>query len=166
MSAVRLGLGDKAWGRGRLLVVVPLSAMAGMADAELSNVRAVAGSDLVEAYDEALLVMARPETGDSSMTLDEAERWYHGQRAARGEGPSRLGTIAAPTAAGRGSRWRSDCRPGPGPRPAGDGGHAEPYADRHHRVGRRANLILRGMRPCLACWATLIAPFLVTLSGG
>ena len=33
-------------------------------------------------------------------TLDDAARWYHGQRAARGEGPSRLGTITAPTTAG------------------------------------------------------------------
>ncbi len=78
----------------------PRSTMAGMADAEVNNVRAMAGSDLVEAYDEALLVMARRESGNSSMTLDEAERWYHSQRAARGEGPSRLGTITAPTAAG------------------------------------------------------------------
>ena len=78
----------------------PRSRIGGMAEAEVNNVRAMAGSDLVEAYDEALLVMARRETGDSSMTLDDAERWYHGQRAARGEGPSRLGTITAPTAAG------------------------------------------------------------------
>lgn len=76
------------------------STVVGMTDGEVGNVRAVAGSDLVEAYEEALLVMARRESGDSSMTLDEAERWYHGQRAARGEGASRLGTITAPTAAG------------------------------------------------------------------
>ncbi len=76
------------------------STMVGVADPEVSNVRAVAGSDLVEAYDEALLVMVRRESGDSSMKPDDAERWYHGQRAARGEGPSRLGAITAPTAAG------------------------------------------------------------------
>ncbi len=75
------------------------STVVGMADGEASNVRAVAGSDLAEAYDEALLVMARRESGDPSMTLGDAQRWYHGQRAARGEGPSRLGTISAPTSA-------------------------------------------------------------------
>ena len=74
--------------------------MVGVGKAEVSNVRAVAGSDLVEAYDEALLAMARRETVDASMLLDEAERWSHGQRAARGEGPSRLCTITAPIAAG------------------------------------------------------------------
>ena len=74
--------------------------MVGVGKAEVSNVRAVAGSDLVEAYDEALLAMARRESGDSSMTLDEAARWYHGQRSAWGEGPSGLGTITARTAAG------------------------------------------------------------------
>ena len=82
------------------MLSLPRSTLVGMADGEVSNVRAVAGSDLVEAYEEALLVMARRETGDASMTLNDAERWYHGQRAARGEGPSRLGTITAPTAAG------------------------------------------------------------------
>jgi len=89
-------------GRHRVAFLLsnPGSTMVGMADAEVSNVRAVAGSDLVEAYDEALLVMARRETVDASMLLDEAERWSHGQRAARGEGPSRLGTITAPIAAG------------------------------------------------------------------
>ena len=78
----------------------PRSTVVGMADAEVSNARAVAGSDLVEAYEEALLVVARRESGDSSMTLEEAERWYHGQRVARGLGPSRLGTVTAPTTAG------------------------------------------------------------------
>ena len=87
-------------GRGWLLVVVPPAYICGMADAEVNNMRAIAGSELVEAYDEALLVMARRESGDPAITLDEAERWYHSQRAARGEGPSRLGTITAPTAPG------------------------------------------------------------------
>ena len=82
------------------MVSCPRSTVMGMADSEASNVRAMAGSDLVAAYDDALLVMARRETGDSSMTLDDAARWYHGQRAARGEGPSRLGTITAPTTSG------------------------------------------------------------------
>lgn len=78
----------------------PRSTLAGMADSEASNVRAMAGSDLVAAYAAALLVMARRETGDPSMTLDDAARWYRAQRAARGDGPSRLGTITAPTNAG------------------------------------------------------------------
>ena len=82
------------------MLTYPWTTVVAMADAEVSNVRAMAGSELVEAYDEALLVMARRETGDSSMTLDDAEHWYHGQRVARGEGPSRLGTITAPTATG------------------------------------------------------------------
>ena len=41
------------------------STMVGMGEAEVSNIRAVAGSDLVEATDETLLVMARRETVDS-----------------------------------------------------------------------------------------------------
>jgi hypothetical protein len=68
-----------------------------MADAEVRNVRAVAGPNLIQAYGEALVGMARRETGDPSMTMNGAERWYNEQRAAAGVGPSRLASLTAPS---------------------------------------------------------------------
>ena len=70
-----------------------------MDDSDVRNVRAIAGPELVEAYGEALLGMARREAGNPSMTLEEAEQWYKAQRVASGAGPSRLSSATAPTTA-------------------------------------------------------------------
>lgn len=69
-----------------------------MAEANERNVRAIADLEVVEAHDEALLAMARRVTGNSSMTLAEAEAWHDAERVARGHGPSPFSSVTAPTA--------------------------------------------------------------------
>ena len=69
-----------------------------MAEAEKRNVRVIADPEVVEAYEEALLSMARRVTGKASLTIEEAEAWHDAERAQRGSGPSPFSSIAAPTA--------------------------------------------------------------------
>ena len=82
---------------GRLLMSLCWSRVVCMAEeADVRSVRALAGPGLVEAYEEALLGMARREAGNPLMTLEEAEEWYQARRIASGHGPSRMSSTSAP----------------------------------------------------------------------
>jgi hypothetical protein len=76
------------------LVVVYSGRMAGT---DVRNVRAIADPEVIEAYEAALLGMARRVTGNPSLTLAEAEAWHDAERIARGSGPSPFSSVTAPT---------------------------------------------------------------------